>query len=44
LSGIIRFDYPDNRHQIESRTFTVDLTANPPQIVASKFVRVLKPR
>ena len=44
LSGIIRFDYPDNRYQIESRTFTVDLTANPPQIVASKFVRVLKPR
>jgi hypothetical protein len=44
LSGIIRFDYPDNRYQIESRTFTVDLTANPPQVVASKFVRVLKPR
>jgi hypothetical protein len=44
LSGIIRFDYPDNRYQIESRTFTVDPTANPPQIVASKFVRVLKSR
>jgi hypothetical protein len=44
FSGIIRFDYPDNRYQIESRTFTVDLTANPPQVVASKFVRVLKPR
>ena len=44
LSGIIRFDYPDNRNQIESRNFTVDLAANPPQIVASEFVRVLKPR
>jgi hypothetical protein len=44
LRGIIRFDYPDNRYQIESRTFTVDLSANPPQIVASRFVSVLKPR
>jgi hypothetical protein len=44
LRGITRFDYPDNRYQIESRNFTVDLAANPPQVVASVFVRVLKPR
>jgi hypothetical protein len=44
LHGITRFDYPDNRQQIESRNFTVDLAANPPQVVASEFVRVLKPR
>jgi hypothetical protein len=44
LSGITRFDYPDNREQIEIRNFTVDLAANPPQVVASEFVRVLKPR
>ena len=44
LSGITRFDYPDNRNQIEIRNFTVDLAANPPQVVASEFVRVLKPR
>ena len=44
LSGITRFDYPDNRNQIESRNYTVDLAANPPQVVASEFVRVLRPR
>lgn len=44
MSGITRFDYPDNRNQIESRNFTLDLAANPPQVVASEFVRVLKPR
>jgi hypothetical protein len=44
LSGITRFVYPDNRNQTESRNFTVDLAANPPQVVASEFVRVLKPR
>jgi hypothetical protein len=44
LRGITRFDYADNRYQIESRTFTVDLAAKPPQVVRSDFVRVLKPR
>ena len=44
LSGVVRFEYPDNSYQVETRTFTIDLTTAPPQVVQSSFGKIIKAR
>jgi hypothetical protein len=44
LSGVVRFEYPDNSYQVETRTFTIDPTTAPPQVVQSSFGKIIKAR
>jgi len=44
LDGVVSFFYPDGSLQKEARTFTLDTTSDPPQVVASAFGKVVRPR
>lgn len=44
LDGVVTFVYPDGSSQVESRSYTVDTTSQPPLITASSFGAVIKAR
>jgi len=42
LAGVVTFIYPDGTSQVESRTFTVDISRSPALVTASAFGRVIR--
>lgn len=44
LEGVVTFVYPDGSSQVESRSYTVETTSEPPLITASSFGAVIKAR
>jgi hypothetical protein len=44
LQGVVTFLYPDGSRQMETRTYRVDTSSEPPLITGSAFGRVISPR